>query len=157
MSFDSITNRGEFFSNHYLDAILGNDLGDLRKQWDEAEAEGQPTARSGLRSLPDPFFTARAVATEAGPSTRVDAIAKHRQVVFYGPPGTGKTFVARTPGLGPQWQRRLLSQLSEFEEVQTSAICCSRRHRFGPSWVPTRWLPRIRSVWAATPLRPMAR
>ncbi len=67
VSFDSITNRGEFVANHYLDAI-----------------------------------------------------AKHRQVVFYGPPGTGKTFVARTPGLGPQWQRRLLSQLSEFEEVQTS-------------------------------------
>ena len=32
MTFPSITNRGEFFSNHYLDAIIGGDLGDLRKQ-----------------------------------------------------------------------------------------------------------------------------
>ncbi len=30
MSFDSITNRGEFFSNHYLEAVLASDLGDLQ-------------------------------------------------------------------------------------------------------------------------------
>ena len=29
MTFPSITNRGEFFSNHYLDAVIGGDLGDL--------------------------------------------------------------------------------------------------------------------------------
>ncbi|MEI2810498.1 MAG: hypothetical protein V9F00_09930 [Nocardioides sp.] len=38
MTFPSITNRGEFFSNHYLDAVIGGDLGDLRKAWDEARA-----------------------------------------------------------------------------------------------------------------------
>ncbi|MCP3913244.1 MAG: hypothetical protein GY713_20130 [Actinomycetia bacterium] len=53
VSFDCITNRGEFFSNHYLDAVLGYDLGDLRKQWDEAEAVGRPTPRSGLKA---PWF-----------------------------------------------------------------------------------------------------
>jgi hypothetical protein len=38
VTFPSITNRGEFFSNHYLDAVIGVDLGDLRKAWDEARA-----------------------------------------------------------------------------------------------------------------------
>jgi hypothetical protein len=65
MSFDSITNRGEFFSNHYLDAIIGGDLGDLRRTWDEHEKAHQDTARSRLKALSKPFFAARADVTEA--------------------------------------------------------------------------------------------
>ena len=34
MTFPSITNRGEFFSNHYLDAVMGGDFGEMRKAWD---------------------------------------------------------------------------------------------------------------------------
>ena len=50
MSFPSITNRGEFFSNHYLDAIIGSDLGDIRSRWDDAEAHDKSTPRSRLRA-----------------------------------------------------------------------------------------------------------
>jgi hypothetical protein len=74
MSFDSLTNRGEFFSNHYLDAIIAGDLGDLRRRWDETEAAHKDTGRSRLRGLGAPFFAARARATEAGGATRVDAV-----------------------------------------------------------------------------------
>ena len=65
MSFDSITNRGEFFSNHYLDAIIGGDLGDLRRTWDQQEKGHQDTARSRLKALSKAFFAARADVTEA--------------------------------------------------------------------------------------------
>lgn len=62
--FDSITNRAEFFSDHYLNARLGADLKDLRDAWDAAEGKGEPTARAGLRSAPKHFFPARAAAVE---------------------------------------------------------------------------------------------
>jgi hypothetical protein len=74
MSFDSITNRGEFFSNHYLDTIIAGDLGDLRRRWDEMEAAHKTTARSGLRGLGGRFFPALARATESGPGGRADAV-----------------------------------------------------------------------------------
>ena len=51
MTFDSLTNRAEFFSDHYLEARLATDLNELRQAWDTAEGRGQPTARTGLRSL----------------------------------------------------------------------------------------------------------
>ena len=63
--FDSLTNRAEFFSDHYLDARLAADLGDLRSDWETAEGRGEHTARAGLRSLPKTFFPARADAVEA--------------------------------------------------------------------------------------------
>jgi len=73
MTFPSITNRGEFFSNHYLDAIIGGDLGDLRSRWEETENRGD-SARSRLRRLGASFFAARAVASEAGRSTKSGAV-----------------------------------------------------------------------------------
>ena len=48
MTFESITNRGEFFSNHYLDAVIGGDLTSIRKQWDDTEARHEPSTRSRL-------------------------------------------------------------------------------------------------------------
>ncbi len=63
--FESVTNRAEFFSDHYLDARLASDLGDLRKAWEVAEGREQPTARVGLRGLGRGFFSARAAASEA--------------------------------------------------------------------------------------------
>ncbi len=42
MTFESITNRGEFFSNHYLDAVIAGDLTDIRRRWDDDR--GQPRA-----------------------------------------------------------------------------------------------------------------
>lgn len=68
MTFASITNRGEFFSNHYLDTILSRDLGDLRERWDAAEGKGEDTPRSRLRGLGRRFFPARAEAAEASPA-----------------------------------------------------------------------------------------
>ncbi len=73
MTFPSITNRGEFFSNHYLDTIIGGDLGDLRRKWDEAEKRGD-SARSRIKGMGSRFFAARAAAVEAGRSTRADAV-----------------------------------------------------------------------------------
>jgi hypothetical protein len=74
VSFDSLTNRGEFFSNHYLDAIIGGDLGDLRRRWDDHEAAHKDTARSRLRGLGKSFFPARAGATEASRAGRAEAV-----------------------------------------------------------------------------------
>ena len=89
MSFESITNRGEFFSNHYLDAVIGGDIGDLRKSWDEAEerenmgARAQ-SARAAMRRMGPRFFTARAAAVEASPSNRPSAMAHLHDIVLEG-------------------------------------------------------------------------
>ncbi len=74
MSFDSITNRGEFFSNHYLDAVIGGDLSDVRSKWDELESKELPTGRSRIKGFPAAFFAARAGASEASPNNRAAAL-----------------------------------------------------------------------------------
>lgn len=83
MIFESIVNRGEFFSNHYLDAVIGGDLGDLRGAWDAAEGRDEPTARSRIRAMASDFFAARANATEAtGDERRIAAMHSLNDVVL---------------------------------------------------------------------------
>jgi len=82
MSFDSIVNRAEFFSDHYLDARLATDLEDLRKGWDAAEGRDRRTARTGLRSARQAFFDARAAVTEASTAARPDAVRALNDVVL---------------------------------------------------------------------------
>ncbi len=84
MSFDSITNRAEFFSDHYLDARLSADLNELRQRWDSAEGRGEATARVGLRSLGRAFFPARAAASEADANHRVEAVSALNDTVLAG-------------------------------------------------------------------------
>ena len=82
MTFPSITNRGEFFSNHYLDAVIGGDLGDLRKAWDEAEGKGEPSARSTLKGAASRFFKTRATASEATGDRATAAVEHLNDVVL---------------------------------------------------------------------------
>ncbi|MBL0203095.1 MAG: hypothetical protein IPQ14_01880 [Candidatus Microthrix sp.] len=83
VTFPSITNRGEFFSNHYLDAVIGGDLGDLRKAWDEAEGKGEPSARSTLKGAASRFFKTRATASEATGDRAPAAIEHLNDVVLH--------------------------------------------------------------------------
>ena len=55
MSFPSITNNQEFFSDHYLGAIIANDLKGLRDGWNEREERGEHTPRRGVRALRTAF------------------------------------------------------------------------------------------------------
>ena len=64
MSHPSLVNRGEFFSAHYLDALLAHDLGGLRESWKAVEDAGDPTPRTRLRRLASPFFAAKAAAVD---------------------------------------------------------------------------------------------
>lgn len=83
MSFDSITNRGEYFSNHYLDVVISGDLGDLRKRVGRPRRTLQePTGRSRIRGLGAKFFAARADATEASASRSPDAIRHLNDLVL---------------------------------------------------------------------------
>ncbi|WP_433260975.1 class I SAM-dependent DNA methyltransferase [Micromonospora vinacea] len=60
MSFESLTNRGEYLSAHYLAEILPTTLkGGLLKQWAETEKSGEPTPRTGLRGMRRPYFDAK--------------------------------------------------------------------------------------------------
>ena len=57
-----ITNENEFYTHHYLSAILENDLKEVFKEWKRKEDEEettQPYIR--LRSLRKDFFTAHAL------------------------------------------------------------------------------------------------
>ncbi len=82
MTFPSITNRGEFFSNHYLDTMIDADLSGLRARWDEAEAKGGDTARKRLRGLGREFFAARADAAEASRERRAVAVRALNNLVL---------------------------------------------------------------------------
>ncbi|WP_409472736.1 hypothetical protein [Streptomyces sp. HC307] len=78
MSYDSLVNRGDYFSAHYLAEVFPKDLkSGLLATWKEreeavrgAEADGAEdvlpvTPRVGLRELRRPFFKARAFFAEA--------------------------------------------------------------------------------------------
>ncbi|MFX0594944.1 class I SAM-dependent DNA methyltransferase [Melissospora conviva] len=61
MSFESLTNRGEYLSAHYVAEILPTTLkGGLVKQWSDREKAGKSTPRSGLRGLRRDYFKAKA-------------------------------------------------------------------------------------------------
>jgi hypothetical protein len=62
MSYDSITNRGDYLSPHYLAEVLPRDLAkktSLRTQWAERDKAGEPTPVKGLRALRRTYFDAR--------------------------------------------------------------------------------------------------
>ncbi|MEU4643971.1 class I SAM-dependent DNA methyltransferase [Micromonospora sp. NPDC023814] len=66
MSFESLTNRGEYLSAHYLAEILPTTLkGGLLKQWAEREKSGEQTPRTRLRRMRRPFFDAKTELTDA--------------------------------------------------------------------------------------------
>ena len=75
MTFDSIINRGEYFSDHYLDTLLQASLKTLRSRWDAAEGKDQLTPRTRLRGMSRAFSTARARATEGGDTAGVHRLA----------------------------------------------------------------------------------
>ncbi|MEU5529297.1 class I SAM-dependent DNA methyltransferase [Micromonospora chersina] len=60
MSFESLTNRGEYLSAHYLAEILPTTLkGGLLKQWSDDEKANRVTPRAGLRGLRRTYFDAK--------------------------------------------------------------------------------------------------
>ncbi|MEV1108171.1 class I SAM-dependent DNA methyltransferase [Micromonospora sp. NPDC049751] len=67
MSFESLTNRGEYLSAHYLAEILPTTLkgSDLIKRWTAAEKSGEQTPRTQLRRMRRPFFDAKTELTDA--------------------------------------------------------------------------------------------
>ncbi|MFF4874944.1 class I SAM-dependent DNA methyltransferase [Micromonospora sp. NPDC000668] len=65
MSFESLTNRGEYLSAHYLAEILPTTLkSGLLKQWAEQEKANRVTPRAGLRGLRRPYFDAKTELTD---------------------------------------------------------------------------------------------
>jgi hypothetical protein len=80
--FDSIVNRNEYFSNHYLDALLQNDLAGLRERWKAADDAGEANARVAINSGAASFFAARADAAEAASGRSASAIAALHDAVL---------------------------------------------------------------------------
>ncbi|MEV4019906.1 class I SAM-dependent DNA methyltransferase [Nonomuraea angiospora] len=62
MRLDSLVNRGDYFSAHYLAEVLPKDLkkkDGLLARWADQEKDGRTTPRKGLRALGKPYFTDR--------------------------------------------------------------------------------------------------
>lgn len=60
MSFESLTNRGEYLSAHYLAEVLPATIkAGLFKRWADEEKAGRKTPRAGLRGLRRDYFTAK--------------------------------------------------------------------------------------------------
>ncbi|WP_328347216.1 class I SAM-dependent DNA methyltransferase [Micromonospora sp. NBC_00421] len=65
MSFESLTNRGEYLSAHYLAEILPTTLkGGLLKRWADDEKSGRVTPRAGLRGMRRQYFDAKTELTD---------------------------------------------------------------------------------------------
>ncbi|MFI5929595.1 class I SAM-dependent DNA methyltransferase [Micromonospora sp. NPDC051543] len=66
MSFESLTNRGEYLSAHYLAEILPTTLkgSDLVKRWTAAEKNGEQTPRTLLRGMRRQYFDAKTELTD---------------------------------------------------------------------------------------------
>ena len=67
MSYDSIINRGDYLSPHYLAEVLPRDLAKksgLRARWAERDKADQPTPVKGLRALRREYFEARLTLTD---------------------------------------------------------------------------------------------
>ena len=74
MSYDSIVNRGDYLSPHYLAEVLPRDLkkqGSLRTRWAERDKAGQPTPVKGLRALRRTYFEVRPALSEAPASDQL--------------------------------------------------------------------------------------
>jgi hypothetical protein len=80
MSLDlrGIHNVGEFFSQHYLDALFESDLKDLVARWNAAEKSGAKSPVKRLRGLANGYFRALALAT--GERDPVERLALARGV-----------------------------------------------------------------------------
>ena len=62
MSYDSLTNRGDYLSPHYLAEVLPRELAKkdgLRAQWAQRDKEGNPSPVRELRALKRGYFAAR--------------------------------------------------------------------------------------------------
>jgi hypothetical protein len=62
MSYDSLTNRGDYLSPHYLAEVLPRELAKkdgLRAQWTQWDKEGNPSPVRELRALKRGYFAAR--------------------------------------------------------------------------------------------------
>ncbi|SFN62037.1 hypothetical protein SAMN04489713_102606 [Actinomadura madurae] len=73
MTYDSIVNRGDYFSAHYLAEVLPKDLkkkDGLLARWTEAEKDGHPTPRTGLRGLKRSYFKDRPFFADAMETVR---------------------------------------------------------------------------------------
>jgi hypothetical protein len=109
MSFDSITNRQEYFSEHYLASVIQADLNDLRKSWKAAEGSGKETPRSGLKALGVRLFEAK-------------------QEVLEGVPGAQEAATDSVlEALGFEPERTVIeTQKGEGTEVSIPVVCVTR-------------------------------
>lgn len=106
MAFDSIVNRNEYFSAHYLASLLQSGLKDQRARWDELEAKGEPTARTRIRGLGVPFFAVRAEA-----ATDPDALRDLHDAVL------------SALGFAPERTARPFIRGAETLDVPVAAVC----------------------------------
>ncbi len=83
--FDSIANRNEYFSDHYLDSVIAGDLTDLRKRWKEAEESGDATTRTRLGSLRGPLFEAKGRLKDGSPEALREANSLVLEAFGYSP------------------------------------------------------------------------
>ncbi|MBW8792296.1 MAG: class I SAM-dependent DNA methyltransferase, partial [Streptomyces sp.] len=98
MTYDSLVNRGDYFSAHYLAEVLPKDLkAGLLATWKDREEAARDTEtapdalpvtpRVGLRELRRPYFRARAFFAEAAAEAEADdAMTYGDDVTTYGAP-----------------------------------------------------------------------
>ncbi|GAB3863892.1 hypothetical protein GCM10029963_73390 [Micromonospora andamanensis] len=89
MAWTSITNYGEYISEHYLTSLLKGDLEDLRRRWKSAE-ESRPSSAAGIKALGRRFFTHRDRITEQLLTTNPVEVHSDRALgLLAGPAGAG--------------------------------------------------------------------
>lgn len=127
MAWTSITNYGEYISEHYLTSMLKGDLEDLRRRWKSAK-EPRPSSAAGVKALGQRFFTERTRITERLLTTNsVDDSAVRTVGPLAGPAA------ARAALTDP----RVVEQVRALNEMVLSALAYHGPgdDQTGPAWL----------------------
>lgn len=112
MAWASITNYGEYISEHYLTALLKGDLEDLRRRWKSAE-ESRPSSAAGIKALGRSFFTHRDRITEQLRTANPVEVHSDRALgLLTGPAGAGAALT----------DPRVVDQVRALNEMVLSAL-----------------------------------
>ena len=100
MKYDSLINRGDFFSPHYLSAVVEKDLKGLFDAWAEAEDAHQETPRSRLFAATRELLDLRAQAAEGSDTALAQFHAQLASALGFKPEPTTLPLVRNDADIG---------------------------------------------------------
>ncbi|MEO3748686.1 class I SAM-dependent DNA methyltransferase [Plantactinospora sp. B5E13] len=119
MSFESLTNRGEYLSAHYLAEVLPTTLkGGLAKKWAEEERGGRLTPRAALRGFRRDYFDRKTELADRelfDPERLRKVHVELLKVLGFGDPESGTG-----PGPGPEPRTITVERAGQEQQIRVA-------------------------------------